>query len=116
MNVLMVQCVFPVDFPLHALAGEIVELGLAACCQVGAPMTSFYRWEGRTETAGEVTLTCKTTVACWPGLRDFLLKRHSYQVPEILALPVRAGNAGYLEWVEAACSAGAPEEPGKPLT
>lgn len=104
MKLLLVETLFPTDFPLNALASEIVELGLAACCQVGAPVTSVYRWEGRTETSSEVALVCKTAVPRWEALRDFLRSRHPYQIPGILAVPVWDGNEAYLDWVGTACS------------
>lgn len=104
MKLLMVQCVFPTDFPLRGLAVEIVESKLAACCQIGGTVTSVYCWEGRTETSAEVALVCKTTAGRWPELMAFLQSRHPYQVPEILALPVWDGNAAYLEWAGKACA------------
>lgn len=83
-------------------AGEAaVTAGHAACCQIGPPVVSIYRWEGRVEQAEEVLLTCKTTGAAWPALKHLLKEQHSYQVPEIIAWPLTHGLPAYLDWVTA---------------
>lgn len=65
---------------------------------------SIYRWEGKVERAGEVLAVIKTTR--YPELEAALKELHPYEVPEILALPVAAGLAGYLAWLGESCGAG----------
>ena len=72
---------------------------LAACAQVGSPVTSTYRWQGEIETAQEWPVVFKTTAGRYAELEAFLRERHSYDVPEILAVPVAAGSAAYLAWL-----------------
>lgn len=101
MSVIIATCAFPDTPAALAAANAAVEAGLAACCQVGGPVTSVYRWEGKMEMAQEIILTCKTTEAAWPQLRDLLNERHPFEVPEIIASPLTHGHAPYLAWVEA---------------
>ena len=87
------------------LARELVHLRLAACANVLAPATSFYRWEGRDEQATEYPLLIKSTQACYPRLEQAIRERHPYSLPEIIAWPVAAGLPEYLAWVERETSA-----------
>jgi periplasmic divalent cation tolerance protein len=82
------------------LARALVEARLAACGSVVPGLRSLYRWEGRVQDEAEVLLLLKTTRARFEALRDEVLRRHPYQVPEVLALPVEAGSAAYLAWLE----------------
>jgi periplasmic divalent cation tolerance protein len=82
------------------LARELVRLRLVACANVLAPATSFYRWEGREEQATEVPILMKSTRERYPALEAAIRGRHPFAVPEIIAWPVEAGNADYLDWVE----------------
>jgi len=82
------------------LARELVRLRLAACVNVLAPVTSFYRWEGRDEQATEYPLLIKSTHERYIELEAAIRKRHPYAVPEIVAWPIEQGLAGYLRWVE----------------
>ena len=108
MDLVLVSCSFPDETLALAAAGAVVDEGLAACCQVSAPVTSLYRWEGRTERAAEVILACKTTAGAWPALCDFLKARHPYEVPEIIAWPITHGLPAYLDWVRLNTAAGPP--------
>ena len=98
-GVLVVLCTVPTAELAAALARALVEARLAACGNVVPGLRSIYRWAGRIEDESEVLLVLKTTRARFPALRDELLKRHAYQVPEVLALPVESGSAPYLAWV-----------------
>ena len=82
-----------------ALARSAVEARLAACGQVLGPILSTYWWEGRVEAAEEWYVVFKTTAARYPELERHLRERHSYDVPEIVATPILAGNPAYLSWV-----------------
>ena len=82
------------------LARDLVGLKLAACVNVLAPATSFYRWEGRAEQATEYPLLIKTTRERYAELEQAIRSRHPYDLPEIIAWPVEAGLPGYLDWVE----------------
>jgi periplasmic divalent cation tolerance protein len=82
------------------LARGLVERRLAACVQVEEGLLSFYRWEGRLCEDPEVRLTIKTRAECADALRDWLAEHHPYEVPQILAVVMRA-SAAYAQWVRA---------------
>jgi periplasmic divalent cation tolerance protein len=83
----------------QALARGAVEARLAACAQIGGPVTSVYRWQGALETAEEWQVLFKTTAARYEALEAHLRKTHDYDTPEIIATPVVRGSADYLAWV-----------------
>jgi periplasmic divalent cation tolerance protein len=82
------------------LARRLVSLRLAACANVLAPATSFYRWEGREEQATEIPVLIKTTDDRYVEVEAAIRKLHPYSVPEIISWPVTRGFPGYLQWVE----------------
>jgi periplasmic divalent cation tolerance protein len=86
------------------MARELVERRLAACVNVLPPMTSIYRWRGDVERTEEVLMVVKTTEDRFEAVRDALVKGHPYDVPEVLALEVRAGHAPYLAWLDESVS------------
>ena len=81
------------------LARALVEERLAACANVIGPIRSIYRWEGAVEEADEHLLILKARGADVPALEGRVRTLHTYAVPEVLALPVRAGSAPYLAWL-----------------
>ena len=83
------------------LARALVELRLAACANVLAPVASVYRWEGHIEQATEHPVLVKTTEERYPEVERAIRERHPYEVPEIIAWPVTAGLPAYLDWVAA---------------
>jgi periplasmic divalent cation tolerance protein len=82
-----------------ALASEAVEQRLAACVHILPAGRSVYLWQERVEEAQEHTLLIKTTAARYPVLQEWLLLRHPYDTPEIIALPITAGLPDYLDWI-----------------
>ena len=82
------------------LARELVRMRLAACANVLAPATSFYRWEGREEQATEHPVLIKTTRERYVELERAIRERHPYDLPEIICWPIENGLAAYLDWVE----------------
>jgi periplasmic divalent cation tolerance protein len=81
----------------RALVGE----RLAACGNVVPGLRSIYRWEGKVQEDEEALLVLKTTRARFDALRARVLALHPYDVPEVIALPVEAGSAAYLQWIAA---------------
>lgn len=82
------------------LARELVAQRVAACVNIVAPVRSIYRWNGRIEETDERLLIVKTTRSRFDRLRTILEAAHSYELPEVLALPVIAGSPNYLAWLE----------------
>ena len=93
-----------VTVPSMEEAKRLVDLllneKLAACVSIIPQIVSQYGWEGKRESSHEVLLIIKTATKKLSGMIPYIRKHHSYQVPEILALPVLEGNSDYLKWVE----------------
>jgi periplasmic divalent cation tolerance protein len=81
------------------LAEMLVGSRLAACVQILPEMESVYWWEGAIERAPEHLLLAKTTLDKFARLEQEVRALHSYDTPEIIALPVTASSAPYLEWL-----------------
>ena len=84
------------------LADMLVGAHLAACVQILPEMESVYRWQGKVERAPEILLLAKTTKAKFDELEREVRALHSYDTPEIIAVPVVAGSAPYLDWLNQA--------------
>ena len=88
------------------LGRTLVEERLVACANVIGPIRSIYRWEGAVEEAAEHLLLLKARAADAGPLADRVRVLHSYDVPEVLALPVCAGSEAYLAWLAEATERG----------
>ena len=84
------------------LADMLVGAHLAACVQILPEMESVYRWQGKVERQAEVLLIAKTTRAKFDELEREVRALHSYDTPEIVAVPILTGSAPYLEWLNQA--------------
>lgn len=98
---LLVLTNLPDQAAADALATALVAERLAACVNLLAPCRSVYRWRGAVESASEVPLLIKTTVARYPALEAAIRARHPYELPEIVAVPLSHGLPDYLAWVAA---------------
>lgn len=83
------------------LAEMLVGSRLAACVQILPKMESLYWWQDRIERAPEHLLLAKTTLDNFERLEQEVRALHSYETPEIIALPINAASATYLEWLTA---------------
>jgi periplasmic divalent cation tolerance protein len=81
------------------IAHVVVEDGLAACVNLGAPMLSIYTWKGEVEGAEEVPMWFKTTAARMDALIQAITRLHPYEVPEIIAVPIIGAAQPYRDWV-----------------
>ena len=89
------------DFDARALASALVEARLAACVNILDRVHSVYRWEGRVTSDDEQLLVIKTTDARVDALREELFKRHPYEVPELVVLPILGMSDAYGAWLQA---------------
>jgi len=80
------------------LADMLVGANLAACVQILPGVESVYRWQGKIERQSEVLLLAKTKKTKFDELEREVRALHSYDTPEIIAVPVTAGSAPYLAW------------------
>lgn len=83
------------------LAQALVGERLAACVNIVGPIRSIYRWQDRVEDSSEHLLIAKTREDLVEALARRVRELHSYEVPEVLSLPVTYGWPPYLAWVEA---------------
>lgn len=92
---------------VEAVAAEAIAERLAACVNILAPMRSVYRWQGAVDSAAETPVLFKTTAAAAERLRDLIVRRHPYETPCVLALPVsaEASNPEFLQWINAETAA-----------
>ena len=82
------------------IAEEAVARNLAACVQIVGPIASIYRWAGKVEEAEEWLLIMKSRTDLYDKLEELIKALHTYEVPEIVALPIACGNRSYLEWMD----------------
>ena len=88
------------------IARALVERRLAACVNLfSVPVHSIYRWKGKVESATEFLLTIKTWLKRFGAVAAEVKRLHSYDVPEIIALPISAGSWKYLDWISESISA-----------
>lgn len=83
----------------ECLAKELVDRKLAACVQLDI-VNSTYLWNGKVQQDNEVRLMIKTMNKNYSAIERLIQEHHSYELPEIIALPVTAGSKDYLCWVE----------------
>ena len=83
------------------LANSVVRHHLAACVNILANVQSLFWWEGRVDRAQETLLIIKTTAARFEALRRSVCALHPYDVPEIIAVPIRKAHRPYLRWIGA---------------
>ena len=82
------------------IAKAIVEKRLAGCIQIVGPITSMYWWKGNVETAEEWLLFIKSKQELYEELEKAIKEIHPYEIPEIIAMPITAGDKDYLEWLK----------------
>ncbi|MSR65737.1 MAG: divalent-cation tolerance protein CutA [Verrucomicrobiae bacterium] len=80
------------------IAQAVLKAKLAACVNIVPGVESHYWWQGKLETAAEFLLIVKSTRRHFPKLAKLVRARHSYQTPEIIALPVVAADKAYADW------------------
>lgn len=83
------------------IASALLERRLAACVQTVGPIVSRYHWQGRLEEAHEWQCLAKTEAPLYEQVEAAIRAVHSYEEPEILAIPILLGSKGYLDWVSA---------------
>lgn len=81
------------------VADAVVGGRLAACASIVGPIRSLYWWDGKIQDDSELLLIMKTRKSLFNRLRDAVVSVHSYNVPEIVALPLTDGHEPYLSWI-----------------
>jgi len=98
-TVMVVLTTLPDAPAAELLAERLLEERLVACANILPGARSVYRWEGQVRRDDEVVVILKTTRAILPRLRQRFPELHPYDVPELVAMDVVEGAAGYLDWV-----------------
>jgi periplasmic divalent cation tolerance protein len=86
------------EMEAEAIAKSLVENKLAACVSL-SPIRSIYTWQGEIHSDSEWQLLIKTDLAKFEALKTKVRELHSYEVPEIIAIPIVAGSEAYLDWI-----------------
>ncbi|MFO1434358.1 MAG: divalent-cation tolerance protein CutA [Candidatus Competibacteraceae bacterium] len=102
---LLIYCTCPEQALAERLAEALVEDRLAACINIVPGITSVYRWQGEVQHDSELLLLIKTRGECYPALEARIRELHSYEVPEIIAVPIQRGSGAYLAWIDASVGA-----------
>jgi periplasmic divalent cation tolerance protein len=89
----------PSEEEASGIAKKLVEARLAACVNIIKNVRSIYRWQGRIEDDAEVLMVVKTRKDLMEKLTEEVKVLHSYDVPEVIALPIICGSEDYLEWL-----------------
>ena len=87
------------DEDAASLARALVERREAACVNAVSQVASTYRWKGELQQDQETLLIIKTTAARLSAVERTIRELSKYQLPELIALPVAAGGADYLQWI-----------------
>jgi len=82
------------------IARKLIEERLASCVNLTPGVRSLYRWKGEIEEADECLLVIKSSRDLFDRLRLELEKAHTYEVPEVVAVPILAGSPNYLNWLD----------------
>jgi periplasmic divalent cation tolerance protein len=82
------------------IADHLVEQKLAACVQILGPIESTYRWKGKIETSPEWLCLIKTQEDFYDDVESAIKEMHSYETPEIIAVPIIKGSKEYLQWLD----------------
>ena len=88
----------------ETIARTLVEEQLAACVNILSPIRSIYRWEGRLADDQEWLLLIKTRAERFSAVEARIKALHSYQTPEVIALPIVQGSEDYLRWLSESVS------------
>jgi len=84
----------------QAIARYLVDTKLAACVQITGAIESTYRWKGKVENVKEYVCLIKTREDLFPKVEAAIKKLHSYETPEIIAVPIAQGSTEYLKWLD----------------
>jgi len=81
------------------ISQKLVEEKLIACANITSPITSYFHWSGKINCAEECLVVMKSRMDLFGELVECVKSLHSYEVPEVLALPIVAGSEAYLGWM-----------------
>lgn len=98
-DAMIAYCTVPDAATGKRIADELVKRRLAACVNRIPGLISTYEWQGEICEDGEDLLLIKTRRDCLDALERTLGELHPYELPELVAVPIDGGSAGYLDWI-----------------
>ena len=98
---IVVYITAPSEDAAAVIAHALVEQKLAACVNIVRDIRSIYSWQGKIEDDAEVLMIVKTQSKHFDALSEKVKELHSYDVPEIIALPILKGSDDYFKWIKA---------------
>ena len=99
-NLQLVLCTVPDRECAEQIAEALVSEQLAACVNIIPGIASVYRWKGRIEKDEELLLLIKTSQGSYESLEQRIRTLHPYELPEIIAVSIQAGQKDYTKWIE----------------
>lgn len=94
----MTTCASPEE--AQDILSKVLKARLVACGNIVSGVTSWFHWKGAIEQAQETLLLLKTRKDYFKELKEWILTHHSYEVPEVIALPILLGSEEYLDWIK----------------
>lgn len=88
-----------------SIANSLVSSQLAACVNIIKGIESVYQWQGKIEHDKELLLIIKTRRSLFSQLEQEIQALHDYELPEIIAVPIEAGEKNYLNWIQSSTNA-----------
>ena len=82
------------------IASALVQAHEAACVNIIPGIRSIYRWEGKLCNEGEYLILIKSSAERFEAIRSRIRRSHTYQIPEVIAIPITAGDPDYLSWLK----------------
>lgn len=84
----------------HRIAGQLLNQKRAACVNIVPRVHSLFWWQGKPDSANESLLIVKTKASLLSAIVNLVKETHSYEVPEVIGLPIIGGNEDYLKWID----------------
>ena len=100
MNYRLVITTCPTQAEAEGLAEKLLSARLAACVNIVPGVLSLYEWQGKLEREQEFLLLIKSRAEGFPELEKLVQASHSYELPELIAVPIEEGSAAYLNWID----------------
>lgn len=97
---IIVYCTCPDENSAQAIASKLIQAKIAACVSLIPAVRSYYWWQGKVEQACEVQLQIKSKKDCFEQITQLVRSIHPYEVPQIIAVPIEAGDKDYLTWID----------------
>lgn len=85
----------------RAIARSLINKRLVACANILSGVDSIFRWNGKIDRSAEALMICKTEAGNFKAVEKEVKRVHSYEVPEVIAMPIAAGSDSYLGWISA---------------